>query len=204
MRWSVGVIAAAFSCAASPAYAQQADAASASAVCAHAIPALTPVRIEILADLGSATSHSLDSFPLRLAEPIVVDGVEVVPAGSTGQGEVVHAKKAGGSGTPGELVLAARWLDVCGQRLRLRSMNFAASGTGAIGAVNAVNAISAASLLPVGLIGFAISGRNVTYATGTLAWAKTAVAVPGQPMPPTSSPSTPPSNLVPLQENEKR
>ena len=85
---------------------------------AHALPgsmaALTPIHIEILADLGSATSHSLDPFPIRLADPIIVDGVEVVAAGSDGQGEVVHAKKSGGSGTPGELVLAARWIEACG------------------------------------------------------------------------------------------
>ncbi|PNU05058.1 hypothetical protein [Novosphingobium guangzhouense] len=159
-----------------------------SSACERAIPALTPVRIEISADLGSATSHSLDAFPIRLAEAIVIDGVEIVPAGAKGLGEVVHAKKAGGSGTPGELVLAARWIDACGQRLKLRSMNFSAAGAGAIGTVNVVNAVSAASMLPIGLIGFAISGRNVTYAKGTLAWAKIAGAVPS-PSPATIQPT---------------
>lgn len=168
---------------------------AASATCAKDIPALTPVRIEILADLGSATSHSLDTFPIRLAEPIVIDGVEVVPAGTTGQGEVVHAKKAGGSGTPGELVLAARWIDACGQQLKLRSMNFAAAGAGAIGTVNTVNAVSAATLLPIGLIGFAISGRNVTYASGTLASAKIALAVPGTDPRPFSATTIPTTDL---------
>jgi hypothetical protein len=163
-----------------PAHAQEAgpvaDApVAAVTICSHPIPALTPIHIEILADLGSATSHSLDPFPIRLADPIIVDGVEVVAAGSDGQGEVVHAKKSGGSGTPGELVLAARWIEACGQRLKLRSMNFSAAGASAFGAVNTLNIVSAASPLPIGLIGFVVSGRNVTYPKGTLAWAKTAV-----------------------------
>ncbi|MEO0063543.1 MAG: hypothetical protein RLZZ08_2103, partial [Pseudomonadota bacterium] len=71
-----------------------------------AIPALTPVSVEILADLGSNTSVSGARFPIRLAAPLVVDGVAVVPAGATGEGEVVHAKKSSGMGAAGELVLA--------------------------------------------------------------------------------------------------
>ncbi|MCJ1960102.1 hypothetical protein [Novosphingobium mangrovi (ex Hu et al. 2023)] len=151
--------------------------------------------IETLVDLGSAVSQSLDTFPLRLAEPIVVDGHEVLPAGSAGEGEVVHAKKAGGSGTPGELVLAARWLEACGTRLRLRSMHVALAGQGAVATVNAINAGAALAPVPIGLVGFAIRGRNVLYPAGTRATAKIAVLFePPAPVPeaqdllPTSNP----------------
>jgi|GEM_PF-6422904 len=71
------------------------------------IPALTEVRLEILSDLGSKISKTGELFPIRLAKPIVIDGAERVPAGAEGQGEVVWAKKSGGSGASGELVLAA-------------------------------------------------------------------------------------------------
>jgi hypothetical protein len=138
------------------------------------IPALTPVRLELLAPLGSKISKSGDSFPIRLAEPLVIDGTRRLPAGVAGMGEVVHAKKAGGSGAPGELVLAARYLEVCGRRLRLRSMHLSPTGTSSMNTVNALNVASAASPLPIGLLGFAIHGGQVTVPTGTIADAKTA------------------------------
>lgn len=140
------------------------------------IPKLTPIVIEILDPLGSKTSKSLDSYRIRLAEPIVVEGVELVPAGAEGQGEVVHAKKAGGMGAAGELVLAARWLDIGGTQMRLRSMELIERGEGKdrTGTVNALNVASAASPLPIGLIGYFIGGGNIDIPTGALASAKLA------------------------------
>lgn len=146
-----------------------------------AIPALTPVTIEIMADLGSATSTSLGRFPIRLARPIVVGGREVVPAGATGEGEIVHAKKAGGVGMAGELVVAARWLDVGGKRLALRSMRLGVEGPAGGGQAGtdtngSVNALIAASTLaaPVSLLGYFIKGKNIVVPAGTPAMAKTA------------------------------
>lgn len=138
------------------------------------IPALTPVRIEVLAALGSKTSKSLDSFPIRLVEPIIIDGKEVVPAGTTGMGEVVHAKKSGGMGAAGELVLAARFLEVGVAKLPLRSMKLARAGDSSIETVNAINVASAASFIPVSVIGFFITGGQVVVPEGTIAEAKTA------------------------------
>ena len=138
------------------------------------IPALTPVRVEILAPLGSKISKTGDMFPLRLAAPIALDGHVLVPGGTTGMGEVIHAKKGGGSGSAGELVLAVRYLDVGGRRLRLRSLHLASEGRSNIGTVNAINVGSAASPLPIGLIGFFITGGQATIAQGTIADARTA------------------------------
>lgn len=151
------------------------------------IPALTPVKLELLATLGSKLSKSGEMFPIRLAEPIFIDGREVVAAGATGMGEVVHAKKSGGMGAAGELVLAARYLDIGGQRLRLRSMSQSPSGRSNIGTVNTINVASAASPLPIGLIGFFIKGGQVTIEQGSIADAKTASAftlVPAEPASP--------------------
>ncbi|WP_370034534.1 hypothetical protein [Qipengyuania mesophila] len=137
---------------------------------------LTPVVIEILEPLGSKTSKSLDSYRIRLAEPIVVDGTEVVPAGAEGMGEVVHAKKAGGMGAAGELVLAARYLTVDGRELKLRSMELleTAEGKDRMGTVHALNVASAASPIPIGLIGYFIGGGNIEIPAGALASAKLA------------------------------
>ena len=140
------------------------------------IPKLTQIVIEILDPLGSKTSKSLESYRIRLAEPIVVEGVELVPAGAEGQGEVVHAKKAGGMGAAGELVLAARWLDVGGTQMRLRSMELLEieQGKDRTGTVNTLNVASAASPIPIGLIGFFIGGGNIEIPAGAFASAKLA------------------------------
>ncbi|MBC2664978.1 hypothetical protein H7F51_05580 [Novosphingobium flavum] len=141
-----------------------------------AIPALTPLVLRFEAEMSSQTSKTGEHFPISLAEPVLLDGKVVVPAGALGEGEVIHAKKSGGSGAAGELVLAARWLDVNGRHLRLRSLKAAVAGKDAIHQVDALNAASVMAPLPIGLLGFAISGAKAVYAKGSLATAKTAEA----------------------------
>lgn len=157
------------------------------------IAALTPVRLVIRTHLGSKISTSGEWFEIELAEPIMADGKEAIPAGTRGQGEVVHAKKSGGSGASGELVLAARFLDVGGRHLRLRSMHFAAAGEDRIGTVNTLNVASAASPIPgLSLIGFFVKGKGIDLPEGTLAEAKTAepfVFAPDSAAPPAPPPA---------------
>ncbi|OYW16143.1 MAG: hypothetical protein B7Z39_02530 [Novosphingobium sp. 12-64-8] len=138
-------------------------------------------------DLGSATSTSGAMFPLHLGQPIVIDGKTLVPAGTSGVGEVIWAKKAGGSGSPGELVLAARYLDFGGRRLRLRSMNFQSVGDSRYKTVNSIMIASAAAVPGVALVGFAIKGKETTFAAGTLAHAKTAEAFAPDATPPVAA-----------------
>ncbi len=134
--------------------------------CQSCIPALTPVELVIEADLGSKISTTGETFAIRLAKAIVIDGREVIPAGTTGQGEVVHAKKAGGSGASGELVLAARYLDFGDRRLKLRSLRVGLAGRDAMQAALAVSTLATP-------LGFILTGRNVDFAKGTVAMAKT-------------------------------
>lgn len=138
------------------------------------VPALTPVKLVIRTHLGSRISTSGESFPIVLAEPIVIDGVEVVPAGTEGTGEVVHARKSGGSGSAGELILAARYLQLGERRLRLRSMNFARAGEDATGSVNTAAIASAATVPLLGLFGFFVKGKSIDIPEGTQAMARTA------------------------------
>ena len=158
------------------------------------IPALTPVMIAIVAPLGSKISRTGDSFPIRLEAPIMVDGKEAVPAGAIGIGEVVHAKKSGGMGAAGELVLAARYLEVNGQRLLLRSMNLSSTAKSNIDTVNALNVGSAASPIPFGLVGFFISGGQITVPPGAIAQAKTRESFTVPTSAGTTSAAAPPAN----------
>lgn len=141
-----------------------------------AIPALTRVSIQVVPALGSQISKTGDTFEIRLAEPIVVDGKALVPAGTMGMGEVVHAKKPGGSGTPGELILAARYLEIGDRQLRLRSMNFAESGVDKYKTVNSILIASSATIPAIAFIGFGINGKDLNVPAGTLAAAKTSAA----------------------------
>lgn len=168
--------------------------------CTACIPALSPVELVLDSDLGSKISKTGDTFAFHLAKAIVVDGREVVPVGARGQGEVIHAKKAGGSGTAGELVLAARYLVVGSQHLRLRSMHIVQHSADAVGKIDAFNAATVMSPVPVALIGFALTGSNAVFPKGTPAIAKIAEDFPvpatdgsGPAAVQTQSPASPPN-----------
>jgi hypothetical protein len=137
------------------------------------VPALTELAIEIMADLGSNTSKQHDVFPLRLAAPIVIDGVEVVSAGTPGMGEVIHAKKSGGGGVGGELILAARYLEVGDRQLPLRSLRVDPTVKDRIGTVQAINVASAAFVPALSVVGFLIKGDQLSIPTGSILAAKT-------------------------------
>lgn len=134
------------------------------------IPALTPVKLEIRKQLVSKISKPGESFPLRLAEPILINGVTAVPAGTEGMGEVVESKGGGMAGGAGILILAARYLNVDGRQLRLRSMHIAQAGTDNRAAVDTAMIAFGYFALPL----MFVSGGKTGVPAGTIAEAKTA------------------------------
>ena len=94
------------------------------------LPAMHPVSIEITEALNSKTSKIGQMFAIRLRAPITLDGKVIIPAGATGQGEVIHAARARAAGKAGELIIAARYLDYEGTKLPLRSLKYGADMTG--------------------------------------------------------------------------
>ena len=90
------------------------------------LPALTNVRIRVLADLASKQNQIGDEFDIELIEPIAVSGGYVVPAGTKGRGWVIHADKARFGGKAGELLLGARYLKLGEVEIPLRSMKLGA------------------------------------------------------------------------------
>jgi len=114
------------------------------------LPANTPVDLEIAGALSSKTSKIDEMFPIRLRSAITVDGKIVVPAGTTGQGQVVHAAKARAMGKAGELILAARYLDCGDLRITLRGFRLGDVGkdnSTAVLAAVAVGGVYAAPLM---------------------------------------------------------
>ncbi len=146
-----------------------------------ALPAGTPVSIEISTPLASSTHTRGDTFPITLAAPLLLDGVEWLPAGTHGTGEIIHAAPARGGGAPGELLIAARTLETPEGPLPLRGFKL-----GATGGDNSGMAIGVA--LAVGPFAMFIRGREIVIPAGTRGIARTkALAAPAAP----TAPETP-------------
>lgn len=101
--------------------------AGADAACCQ-LPAGHLIDLEIAQPLNSWEFKRGDAFLLTVAVPVLVDSREVIPAGTPVHGEIVHAAAARGGGAPGELLIAARSLEVSGQILRLRGLKLGGAG----------------------------------------------------------------------------
>ena len=137
------------------------------------LPDATPIELEIAETLSSKTSKIDAMFAIRVLSPVLVDGKIVIPAGTSGQGQVVHAAKATGLGKAGELILAARFIDCAGTRVALRG--FRLGGVGQQHGGKLIAATAVAGLIAVPLM-FVSGGQSIVPA-GAHATAKLATAV---------------------------
>jgi hypothetical protein len=137
------------------------------APCCH-VAAGTPVEVELVDRVSTKTAHTGDTFALRLAAPLIVDGRVVLRAGAPGVGEVVEASRRGMGGKGAKLVLAARYVGSGQARTRLQGLQLAAGGHDNTTAAQVVG-LSGIAFGPLGLIGLAVPGGNVTFAAGTRA-----------------------------------
>ena len=127
------------------------------------------VELEIAAPLTSRTSRHGDDFPIRLAAPIVIDGVELVPAGTAGLGEVVHGARSRMGGGAGELTLAVRYLEHAGARIPLHRLRYFQAGR------SNEQAATAIAMTPyIGVVALLITGREVRVPAGTVVQAQVA------------------------------
>jgi len=133
------------------------------------LPAGTPLDVELVDSLSSNTNRMADRFVIRLVTPITQNGAVVVPAGATGEGEVIDAGRAGMGGKEGKLVISARYLDLNGRRVRVRGMSLLGSGT------SRVNLATGVLLVPyVNLATPLIQGGEMVMPAGTRAVVKLA------------------------------
>lgn len=139
------------------------------AVCCRA-SAGTPIVLQIVNTVTTKVVKKGDKFAIRLVSPIVVDGKVLVPAGVTGEGEVIDAAHGGLMGKAGELLLAARYLDYNGVRIPLRSFKLGGRGTDNSNLSLAVSMVG----LPGAVASIFIKGGEVEIPPGTLATAKLA------------------------------
>jgi len=111
------------------AFAQEAPPPAPAAATSVRIPAGTSVQVELTEALSSQTSQQGQLFGLRLAEPIIIDGREIVAAGALGGGEVIDAHPRAFGGRQGRLILSGRFVEIGGQRVRIRGMQMTAAGS---------------------------------------------------------------------------
>lgn len=173
MRRTIGALAVGFALIAAPALAQTEPAADAvSAPSAIRIPAGTVVEVELTEPLSSESSQQEQLFGLRLAAPIIIDGQEVVPAGAPGGGEVIDAARSAFGGRPGRLIISGRYIEIGGERVRIRGMQITAAGE------HRANTALAVSMIPyAGIAGIFIEGGKVEIPAGARGTARIAVDV---------------------------
>ena len=134
---------------------------------AHVLPAGTVVEVALTKSVGSKLSKRGDRFGIRLNEDLKLDGVVVLAAGAEGEGEVVHAAPGKMGGGPGELLLAARFLDRDGVRVPLKAFKVGRAGA------NNVDAAVVVAML-AGPFALFVQGGEVVVPAGTVANAKLA------------------------------
>jgi hypothetical protein len=133
-----------------------------------AVPALTPVSVRLEEPVSSNRNKPGDRFRITVAEDVRVGGALVIPAGSEGEGEVVHAARSGAGGKAGELILAARFVRVGDLQIRLRSF-----ALGAAGVDHTAGALTTSMF--IGPFAMFVHGGVITVPPETLGVAKTAL-----------------------------
>lgn len=129
------------------------------------VPNGTPIVVEIVNLVTTRTAMRDDMFDLKLAEPVMLNGTAVIPAGTPGKGQVVDASKPGMGGKPGKLVLAGRYLDLNGRKVPIKALNLNLTSRDASGQAVAVG-------MAVGIIGLAVQGGQMEVPPGTKGHAK--------------------------------
>ena len=132
------------------------------------VPALTPVAVRLEELISSNKNKIGDHFRITVAEDVRVGEALVIPAGSAGEGEVIHAAKSGAGGKAGELILAARYVRVGDVEVRLRSF-----ALGVVGKDQAANSLAASMI--IGPFAMFVKGGVITVPPATLGKAKTAL-----------------------------
>lgn len=137
------------------------------------IPAGTEIVVEFVEAQSSRTSQTGALVTLRLADPIVINGQTIVPAGAVAGGEVIDAARSGMGGRQGKLIISGRFVEIAGQRTRIRGLRVFAAGED-----NSREAVNTMILVPyVGFMGGFIQGGETEIPAGSRAQARIAVDV---------------------------
>jgi hypothetical protein len=137
------------------------------------VPAGSMVEVQLVEPVSTKHQKRGDTFALRLAAPLIVDGRILLRAGTPGWGEVIESAKPGLGGKAAKLVLAARYLRLRHGRVPLKGLQLAAAGHNNANTANVVG-LTGIAFAPLGFVGLAVKGGHVTFPPGTSATARVA------------------------------
>lgn len=137
------------------------------------VSAGTEVAVELLDKIAARDRKAGDVFAIRLAAPLIIDGQVAIPAGTPGMGHVVQASGPGLGGKGAKLVVSADYLSVKGGTIPLQGVQL--TGTGKDHTVAAdLASLGGWISMPLGFVGFAVTGDDIEIPAGTAAGAKVA------------------------------
>lgn len=85
------------------------------------IPLKTPILFALDTAISSRTAVAGSQFQLKVVDDLVINDVIVIPAGTPATGEIIHAQKSSVFGKAGELLLTIRYIDLHGQKIKMRT-----------------------------------------------------------------------------------
>lgn len=132
------------------------------------ITAGTSVTIRVTEPVTSRTAKRGDYFSFELVNDLRSGATIVIPAGTKGVGQVVHAAPKGFGGRAGELIVAARYLDTATGRVPLRKTKFSVAGSD-----NVAAALTTSMVVPI--VGMFITGTSVDLSVGSILVAEIAL-----------------------------
>jgi len=146
----------------------------------------TPVLMELQETLSSRRSREGDRFRLRVSEPVRVEGIIVIPVGTSAVGEVTKVVKKGAFGRSGKLDTRLLYVQMGDERIPLtgRANDEGEGGTGATVAVAVVAGVFSAFVtgtsaeLPVGSILTAYVATDQPMLVSAVAPTARAITVP--------------------------
>ena len=136
----------------------------------------TTVEVELADQVSTKAQKTGDTFALRLAAPLIVDGKLVLRAGAGGVGDGLEASHPGMGGKAAKLVLEARYLTDGRRRVPLQGLQLAAAGRSSATEASAAGLMGIA-FFPLGFVGLAVHGGDVVFPVGTRATAELATSV---------------------------
>jgi hypothetical protein len=172
-KYSAAAMAACLSvCIASPALSQPSASfvAGQPAYSGNVLPAGTEVILTTRTDLTSRRARAGTRFELEVADPVMLHGQVVIPAGSIAMGEVTRRRNTGMWGRRGILETRLLFVRVGDQQIRVTG------AAGDRGRAGTAGVIASAVLLPVA--GFFVRGSHARIPAGTRTVAYTEAALP--------------------------
>jgi PEGA domain-containing protein len=127
----------------------------------------TPVRLSLARSLSSAECRVGDRVDFKVVDPIVLDGVPVVPRGAIAWGKVAEAKKKRRMGRGGKLGIEIDSVQLANSnRVRLRAVR-QATGGGHTALMSGAMVGTAIVFLPIAPVWLLMHGKEAKIPEGT-------------------------------------